>query len=581
MAPVADLRVRLFGGFDVQRHGTSVEGLRAREAGRLLAFLVLAGRPVASTSVASTFWPATGSLDSLRQSVRQARKVLGSDGERLDLSEGMIAFCTEGMDVDVLAFDRLAARGDSESLRLAADLYTGPLLEDWDEGWVIKERERRRERCADIQRRLAQEALNAGSPDIATERLRACVRLKPSEERVWRDLMQAQMLAGERVAALETYERYRAYLNRHGGLKPPPETTALYQTLREEAASPKTPPSDPTREPVGGAVPLDSYFYVARPADGLFCPAIARQSSLVLVKGPRQSGKSSLLARGLQSARRAGAVTAVTDFESIVPQDLETMDALCLRLAAQLASQLDLEIAPESVWRPLLGPGANLERFLIRYVLEDVAAPIVWAMDGVDRLFSLAYGSEFFSLLRAWHEKRALEPFRPWGRLTVALACATEAHLYIRDLNKSPFNVGTRVELTDFTREQVAQLNRRYRGLLETDKDLEKFYDLVGGHPYLVRRGLHEMGVRGASLTDLLARATGEDGPFGDHLHRLLRCLTDDPELATATREALHGKPCPPASFFRLRSAGVLVGDPAGAVRPRCRLYAEYLEDRL
>jgi serine/threonine protein kinase len=39
------------------------------------------------------------------------------------------------------------------------------------------------------------------------------------------------------------------------------------------------------REPVGGAVPLDSEFYIVRPADEEFRAAIARGDSIVLVKG--------------------------------------------------------------------------------------------------------------------------------------------------------------------------------------------------------------------------------------------------------------------------------------------------------
>src|SRR5262245_12044597 len=59
--------------------------------------------------------------------------------------------------------------------------------------------------------------------------------------------------------------------------------------------------------PPGGAVPLDSPFYVARKTDEEFYKAIARRDSIVLVKGARQVGKTSLLARGLQRARESGA----------------------------------------------------------------------------------------------------------------------------------------------------------------------------------------------------------------------------------------------------------------------------------
>ena len=44
-------------------------------------------------------------------------------------------------------------------------------------------------------------------------------------------------------------------------------------------------------EPAGGAVPLDSGYYVERPVDLDFLKAIERRDSIVLVKGARQMGK--------------------------------------------------------------------------------------------------------------------------------------------------------------------------------------------------------------------------------------------------------------------------------------------------
>jgi DNA-binding winged helix-turn-helix (wHTH) protein len=51
-------------------------------------------------------------------------------------------------------------------------------------------------------------------------------------------------------------------------------------------------------EPPGGALPVHSPLYISRPADDEFCNAIARGDSIVLIKGARQVGKTSLLARG-------------------------------------------------------------------------------------------------------------------------------------------------------------------------------------------------------------------------------------------------------------------------------------------
>jgi len=83
-------------------------------------------------------------------------------------------------------------------------------------------------------------------------------------------------------------------------------------------------------------------------------------------------------------------------------------------------------------------------------------------LDEVDRLITCGFGSEVFGLFRSWHNERSLDPSGPWERLTMAIAYATEAHLFITDVNQSPFNVGTRLTVEDFTLSQVADLNERY-----------------------------------------------------------------------------------------------------------------------
>jgi DNA-binding winged helix-turn-helix (wHTH) protein len=59
----------------------------------------------------------------------------------------------------------------------------------------------------------------------------------------------------------------------------------------------ETAPEQASPAPVGGALALDSMFYIERHTDADFLVAIQRQDSLVLVKGARQVGKTSLLAR--------------------------------------------------------------------------------------------------------------------------------------------------------------------------------------------------------------------------------------------------------------------------------------------
>ncbi len=335
-------------------------------------------------------------------------------------------------------------------------------------------------------------------------------------------------------------------------------------------------------EPVGGAVPLDSAFYLLRSTDEEFQSAIARQDSIVLVKGARQMGKTSLLARGLQGARARGIRVALTDFQVLNATHLESIETFFLTVAEMLVDQLDLDVVPTESWSSRRGPSMNFSHFMRREVFEKITGPVVWGMDEVDRLFTCSFGSEVFGLFRSWHNARSLDPGGPWARLTLAIAYATEAHLFITDLNQSPFNVGTRLALDDFTSEQVAELNDKYGRPLRDAAEIERYFRLVGGHPYLVRRGLHEMASAGLSMHALESRADREEGPFGDHLRRILVLLAQDPGLEDVVRDVLRGKPCPtPESFYRLRSAGVMSGDAARDVRVRCQLYATYLTRHL
>ena len=344
-----------------------------------------------------------------------------------------------------------------------------------------------------------------------------------------------------------------------------------YAPAREAPVSGEFP------EPAGGALPLDSSFYIVRPIDDLFQTAIARRDSIVLVKGARQMGKTSLLARGLQNARRAGARVVLTDFQDLSGSDLESSETLFLTLGKAIAEELELDVTPKQVWDPEDSANTNFGRFMRREVLRQ-EAHVVWALDEVDRLFPYPYASEVFGLFRAWHNRRALDPSGPWHKLTLAMAYATEASLFITDINQSPFNVGTRLGLDDFTREQVEELNRRYGSPLRDEKEVSVFTALVGGHPYLTQRGLQEL-VGGMELDEFVAVAPSPEGPFDDHLHRMYLLLSRDPALLEAVRDVVEGRKEPAEEAFgRLRSAGVLLGDTAYDARPRCLLYAIYLE---
>jgi hypothetical protein len=342
-------------------------------------------------------------------------------------------------------------------------------------------------------------------------------------------------------------------------------------------------------EPAGGAVPLDSEYYIERPTDAEFRKAIERKTCVVLVKGARQMGKTSLLARGLQQARAAGATVVTTDFQTLNTDDLSSIEKFYRALMKQIIKRLGLKIQLDEAWRAGDSANDNFAAFL-ETVLEGVPQSLVWGMDEVDRLFTSEFASEVFGLFRSWHNDRMLNPDGPWTRLSMVIVYATEAYLFIKDINQSPFNVGTKIELRDFGIEEVAELNRRYGMPLKSPAEIQRFFKLVGGSPYLVRRGLQELkalapssgAAADASTLEAFENIADQDeGPFGDHLRRILVTLAKNPALTEAVKQVLGATGAKASismdDFVRLRSAGVMTGASSNEVTPRCELYRKFL----
>jgi len=358
----------------------------------------------------------------------------------------------------------------------------------------------------------------------------------------------------------------------------PEDHQRLVASVLEALDHPGLPKPTPP-EPPGGAVPLASEYYVVRPSDDQLRAAISRQDSTTLIKGARQMGKTSLLARGLQQARDMGLAVAFTDLQKLDSSHFETLRSFYEGLGGLLADQLDLDTFPQDTWKDSFGANWNFERYVRRDVVGKLAAPLVWGLDEVDRLFQSDFRNEVFGLFRSWHNGRALDPTAQWlQRLTLIITYSTEAYLFITDINQSPFNVAEPIRLSDFTRSEVAHLNEKMGSPFRKDEDVARVHELLGGQPYLTRRAFHDVATTRLTPSDLQRLADRDEGPFGDHLRRILVLVTQERCLVDTVRSAIAGEPIADiSSFYRLRSAGILAGESPSEARIRCPLYRSYL----
>ena len=331
-------------------------------------------------------------------------------------------------------------------------------------------------------------------------------------------------------------------------------------------------------EPPGGVVPIESRFYIERSVDIELSEAIANQDSIILLKGARQTGKTSLLARGLKKAKDQGLKIIVTDFQKLNANSLKTIEAFYQGLGEIIANQLGLHIYPIDMWNPASAPNVNFENYIKNEVLENTSQQVVWAMDEVDRLFTTDFGSEVFGLFRSWFNERAYLS-TPLEKMSLVIVYALEAHLFITDPYQSPFNVGTKLAVYDFYKSQVEELNIYHGKCLSTPEEFEEFYKLVGGHPYLVRRGLYEIFTKRSSFDEFINKADRDEGAYGDHLRRILIMIAKNTELWISIMEISQNRRCSSSEdFYRLRTAGIVNGNSQEDVDFRCQIYKNYLK---
>lgn len=331
----------------------------------------------------------------------------------------------------------------------------------------------------------------------------------------------------------------------------------------------------------GGAMKLESPFYVARPADSEAYEVVGRDGETIKVKGCRQMGKTSLLVRVRDHALTHQHPVLFIDFQMLDKEQLRDLDTLLYVIGTWIAEEFKTNQSPDAYWSSKLGAKDKLTRFMNAEVLGHSEKSVVLILDEVDRIFHFQdYRDDFFGLIRAWHNRRAMSPI--WKRLNIVLSYATEAALFIQDLNQSPFNVGLDLALEDFDSSQVLSLNELHDSPLKTQSEMEELMGLVGGHPYLLRKSLYEMVAHKMPLRELKVRALNDDGPFADHLRHYLFWLESHPEFQVAMKTALHEKMIAnDIDFYRLQSAGLVRGADRTFVLPRCGLYAQYFRKHL
>jgi DNA-binding SARP family transcriptional activator len=225
-------RIDLLQGFEATDRGRIIH--LPLVAQRLLALLALSDRPQARVHAAGVLWPdaderhASANLRSTLWRLSSVRPPLVVREPSLRLASGIV--------VDVRRSYALASRVLDPSVGLSelgpdpTSSFIDDLLPDWNEDWVVIERERFRQARLHALETLCDRFSEAGLMMQAIQAGLAAVTADPFRESGHRVLIKAHIREGNRSEALRQYVSYRKILDEELGIEPSTALTEMLQT---------------------------------------------------------------------------------------------------------------------------------------------------------------------------------------------------------------------------------------------------------------------------------------------------------------------------------------------------------------
>lgn len=226
-------RLTLTGEFELALTGRRLSVPHSAE--RVLTYLALADRSVARSRLAGVLWE-DGSDRSAAKSLRTALWRLRQTGGDLVLARDDRVQLHPEILVDITDLTQLAKRlirhPDPDALvRVPLLVESAELLPDWDDEWVVADRERYRLLRLEALERAAGALMERSRLGEALIAALAAVQTEPLRESARHLLIRLQIAQGNAAEAIRSYRDYRFLLRKELGLEPSQVLDRLIRSL--------------------------------------------------------------------------------------------------------------------------------------------------------------------------------------------------------------------------------------------------------------------------------------------------------------------------------------------------------------
>jgi DNA-binding SARP family transcriptional activator len=224
LGTAAGVGLRLVGEFELTGPGAVLAVGPGTQ--RLLAYLALSGRPVRRSVVAGTLALDTGEEKAAARLRSALWRVPRPGGAALVEATGQRLRLAPAVRVDYRETEVEAAAGHADLGALGEDL-----LPDWDDDWVVVERERYRQARLHALEELCRRHRAAGRYGPALHAGLLAVGSEPLRESAHRQVVETHLAEGNPAEALRQYDTFRRMLRAELGLPPSPAIRGLVAGL--------------------------------------------------------------------------------------------------------------------------------------------------------------------------------------------------------------------------------------------------------------------------------------------------------------------------------------------------------------